>query len=124
MRMVQNKIIGELNNFEDYEESSSSSEKGNNLMNKNNNNKNKNNKKLEKQEPIPQINHNNKKPKINMNIFTPTSQNEKAHERYLNKYIDLDNPIKNNKMSNSPLLDDNYEENPKGLCEESKIKIY
>ena len=96
--------------------------KGNNLMNKNNNNKNKNNKKLEKQEPIPQINHNNKKPKINMNIFTPTSQNEKAHERYLNKYIDLDNPIKSNKMNNSPLLDDNYEENPKGLCEESKIK--
>ena len=94
--------------------------KGHNLMNKNNNSKN--NKKLEKEEPMPEIKHNNKKPKINMNIFTPTSQNEKAHERYLNQYIDLDNPQKNNKMSNSPLLDDNYEENPKGLCEESKIK--
>ena len=88
--------------------------KGNNLINKNIN------KKLEKQKSIPEINH-KKKPKINMNIFTPTNQNEKAHERYLNNYIDLDIPQKSNKMS-SPLIDENYEENPKGLCEESKIK--
>ena len=93
--------------------------KGNNFMNKKNDKNNE--KKIEKPKSIPEIKKIEKKPKINMTIFTPTSQNEKAHERYLNKYIELDIPQKN-RMSNSPLLEDNIEDNPKGLCEESKIK--
>ena len=80
-------------------------------------------KKLNKQKSMPEPN-NNKKPKINMNIFTPTNQNENHNQSYLNKYIDLDIPSKF-KKNNTPLnriAEDNYENNIQGLCEESKLK--
>ena len=101
--------------------------KGNSLLNKKNNNKSDKNKTLEKQSSMPELNsQNNKKPKINMNIFTPSNQNDKlTHERYLNKYIDLDTPQPNNKMNNTPInriIEENYDDNTQGLCEESKVK--
>ena len=101
--------------------------KGNNLLNKKSHNKNDKIKTLEKQNSVPELkNKNNKKPKINMNIFTPSNQNDKlTHERYLNKYIDLDTPQPNNKMNNTPInriIEENYDDNTQGLCEESKVK--
>ena len=98
--------------------------KGNSLLTQKNSIKNEVNK-MNKQKSMPDINNReNKKPKINMNIFTPTNQNENSHESYLNKYIDLDIPQKFNK-NNTPInriIEENYEDNTQGLCEESKVK--
>ena len=92
--------------------------KGNNLLNNESKDK-----KIQKQKSVPELNNNkNKKPKINMNIFTPNIQNENRQESLLNKYLDSDTQ-KNNEMATNPLKEENYEENnPHGLCEESKVK--
>ena len=97
--------------------------KGNNITNKKNEDKNED-KKIIKQKSMPELINKNKKPKINMNIFTPTNQNENRNQSYLNKYIDIDIPQKFNK-NNTPLnriIEENYEDNVQGLCEESKLK--
>ena len=99
--------------------------KANNLTIKNgkHNKKTKNIKQLEKQKSMPDVNNDKeKKPKINMNLFSPSNKNQ---NNYLNKYLSLDYSHKD--KSNSPLnriAEENlaFEDSPKGLCEESKIK--
>jgi hypothetical protein len=82
---------------------------------------------LEKQKSMPDIiNDKHKNPKINMNIFSPSNKNQSINgNNYLNKYLSLDYAQKN--KNNTPLnriVEDNlaFEDNHRGLCEESKIK--
>ena len=72
---------------------------------------------------MPELNK-NKKPKINMNLFSPSNQNANQNQSYLNKYLDLDIPqkYKKNKTPLNRISEENFEDNVQGLCEESKVK--
>jgi hypothetical protein len=74
---------------------------------------------MEKEKSTPELNNKNKKPKINMNIFSPSNQNENRHESFLNQYLDIDSQ-KNNEIFLKEFK--NEQNNPHGLCEESKVK--
>ena len=88
--------------------------KGSNLIKDENKDK-----KMEKEKSTPELNNKNKKPKINMNIFSPSNQNENRHESFLNQYLDIDSQ-KNNEIFLKEFK--NEQNNPHGLCEESKVK--
>ena len=85
--------------------------------------KSKDEKNLNKQQSIPELNK-NKKPKINMNLFSPSNQNANQNQSYLNKYLDLDIPqkYKKHKTPLNRISEENFEDNVQGLCEESKVK--
>ena len=85
--------------------------------------KSKDEKNLNKQQSMPELNK-NKKPKINMNLFSPSNQNTNQNQSYLNKYLDLDIPqkYKKHKTPLNRISEENFEDNVQGLCEESKVK--
>ena len=91
--------------------------------NKKNKDKSKDEKSLIKQQSMPELNK-NKKPKINMNLFSPSNQNTNQNQSYLNKYLDLDIPqkYKKHKTPLNRISEENFEDNVQGLCEESKVK--
>ena len=100
--------------------------KGNNLTNIKKDIKKEEDKKLTRQKSMPTLNKKDKKPKINMKIFSPANQNQNSHNNYLNKYLNLDYSQKSSKYSTplNRITEENLsvEDSPKGLCEESKIK--
>ena len=100
--------------------------KGNNLTNIKKDIKKEEDKKLTRQKSMPTLNKKDKKPKINMKIFSPANQNQNSHNNYLNKYLNLDYSQKSSKYSTplNRIMEENLsvEDSPKGLCEESKIK--